>query len=317
MLKRMIWVLLLSPAGLIQAEVLTLPMEDRPEWVRRDGIVMAGSWEPLLFRAKRDDQYPPSPELWADYRREQSPEMIAELKDLGVNFVMMPAYKGFGLQTEAEGMADSARFARLCHEAGLRVGVYLGSGTLGWETLFEEDPQARDWLLRDQAGEPIPYYHQKFRYFWNRNHPEAVAHHQKAVEFAIREIKTDLIHFDNFFVGPHYEALSVQRFRDYLAITFGTAELGEMGIDDVASVTPPEPDAPDSLLRRAWLDFTCQSLADAYYEMNRYIRARSMDVLVEFSPQLIRRRIEPPVDPGRLIPGGEAFWHEDYHADGP
>ncbi|MFZ2642009.1 MAG: hypothetical protein WA117_13505 [Verrucomicrobiia bacterium] len=34
--------------------LLTLQGDKRPEWLRRDGIVMAGSWEPLLFRVRRD-----------------------------------------------------------------------------------------------------------------------------------------------------------------------------------------------------------------------------------------------------------------------
>jgi len=81
-----------------QAEPLTLPAEQRPDWLSRDGIVMAGSWEPLLFRVRRDgsDGYTPSAEQRAAYERKHSPEMIAELKALGVNFIMMHCYKVAG-----------------------------------------------------------------------------------------------------------------------------------------------------------------------------------------------------------------------------
>ena len=44
----------LGLAPLLHAEPLTLPLDKRPEWLRRDGIVMAGSWEPLVFRVRRD-----------------------------------------------------------------------------------------------------------------------------------------------------------------------------------------------------------------------------------------------------------------------
>ena len=80
--------LLLSCAvGLVQAETLTLPRKERPEWLRREGIVMAGSWEPLPFRVRRDgsEGYTPSPEQQSAYAREHSPEMVSELKALGVN----------------------------------------------------------------------------------------------------------------------------------------------------------------------------------------------------------------------------------------
>ncbi len=142
---RAILLLVLLPC-LAQGQPLTLPPEQRPEWLGRDGIVMAGSWEPLLFRVRRDgsDGYTPTPEQRAAYEREHSPEMIAELKALGVNFIMMHCYKGAGLEAERQSMADAVRFAQLCRDAGLRVGVYNYSGAFLWEPLFDETPQAQD-----------------------------------------------------------------------------------------------------------------------------------------------------------------------------
>ncbi|MHC4464610.1 MAG: hypothetical protein ACYS30_24740, partial [Planctomycetota bacterium] len=54
--------LFLCLSGLVNAEPLTLPLDQRPNWLQRDGIVMAGSWEPLLFRVRRDgsDGYTPT-----------------------------------------------------------------------------------------------------------------------------------------------------------------------------------------------------------------------------------------------------------------
>ena len=43
------------------------------------------------------------PEKLGGYQREHSPQMIAELKDLGVNFLMIHGYKGAGMATEAAG----------------------------------------------------------------------------------------------------------------------------------------------------------------------------------------------------------------------
>jgi hypothetical protein len=95
---------------------------------------MAGSWEPLYFRVRRDGapDYTPTAEQLAAYQREHSPEMVARLKDLGVNFVMMHCNKGGGLEAERESMADAVRFARLCHDNGLRVGVYVGPDPETW-----------------------------------------------------------------------------------------------------------------------------------------------------------------------------------------
>ncbi len=304
--------LFLFSACPVWAESVTLPPEQRPEWLRRDGIVMAGSWEPLLFRVRRDggSGYTPTEEQRAAYQREHSPEMIERLKAIGVNFVMMHCYKGAGLGAERESMADAVGFAKLCHEAGLRVGVYNYSGAFIWEPLFREVPQARDWVLLDANGKPQTYDGAAYRYFWNRNHPDAQAFYQTIVSFAVHGIGADLLHFDNHERGPGCDANSVQRFRQYLRARFTPEQLEKMDVAAIDGVQPPMTGPPDSPLRRAWLDFCCQSLADSYRDVSRYARGLRKDILIECNPGGPGDRIEPPVDHGRLLAAGEAFWDE-------
>jgi hypothetical protein len=309
---KQVFFLTLCLCSLIQAEVLTLPLNQRPNWLQRDGIVMAGSWEPLIFRVRRDgsDGYIPTAEQRDAYLREHSPEMIARLNNLGVNFVMMHCYKGAGLAAERESMTDAVKFARLCHDAGLHVGVYNYSGAFLWEPLFKEIPQAKDWVLLDANGKPRTYGSATYRYRWNRNHPDAQAFYRKIVSFAVNEINADLIHFDNYAVGPGRDNNSVQRFRQYLRDTFTPDQLKRIGINDLITVQPPMTGPPENLLRRAWLEFTCRSLADSYHEMSRYARTLRNDVLIECNPGGPGNRIRAPVDHGRLLQGGEAFWDE-------
>ena len=297
---------------LVHAESLALPLDERPDWVRHDGIVMAGSWEPLLFRVRRDgsDGYLPTAEQRAAYDREHSPKMIEELKALGVNFVMMHCYKGGGLEAERESMEDAVRFAKQVHDAGLRVGVYNYSGAFIWELFFEEMPRARDWVLLDENGKPRQYGSATYRQYWNRNHPEAEVFYRKLVRFAVENIRADLIHFDNYSYGPGRDAHSVQRFRAYLRAAFSPEQLVEMGIADLNSVQPAMTDAPDTVLRRAWLDFHAKSLADSYYDMSRFARSLRSDVLVECNPGGPGTRINTRIDHGRLLQGGEAYWDE-------
>jgi hypothetical protein len=296
-----------------QAESLTLPVDQRPDWLQRDGIVMAGSWEPLLFRVRRDgsEGYTPTAEQRAAYMREHSPEMIAELKALGVNFIMMHCYKGAGLQAEHESMADAVGFARLCRDSGLRVGVYNYSGAFLWEPLFKETPQAKDWVLLGADGQPLTYGGgAAYRYRWNRNHAGAEAFYRQLVRFAVNDIKADLLHFDNYGYGPGQDANSVQRFGDYLGETFTAGQLKEMSVSDRKNVRPPTTGESDTLLRRAWLEFSCRSLAESYHRMSRYARTLRRDILIECNPGGPGDRIRPPVDHGRLLEGGEAFWDE-------
>ncbi|MBI4626021.1 MAG: hypothetical protein HY736_22720 [Verrucomicrobia bacterium] len=294
--------------------LLTLPLDRRPEWLRRDGIVMAGSWEPLLFRVRRDGApgYTPTPEQRAAYAREHSPEMVAKLRSLGVNFVMMHCYKGGGLEAERESMADAVKFAKLCHDAGLRVGCYTYSGAFIWELFFKERPEAKDWTILNPDGTPVPYGKAGYRYYWNRSHPDAQAYYREIVRFAVEDIRTDLVHLDNYTIGPGHDANSVARFRDYLRQTFPPALLAENGIADVGAAMPPDRARTD-LLGRAWADFCCQSISDSFHAMTRYARMLRPDILMETNPAGIGPTIRWSVDHGRLLRGGEAFWDEGRH----
>jgi len=301
----------LNLTGLVRAEPLTLPADRRPQWLQRDGIAMAGSWEPLTFRVRRDGKdYTPTPEQLEGWKREHSPEMVARLKALGVNFVMMHCYKGAGLEAEHQSMADAVAFSKLCHDARLRVGVYNYSGAFLWEPFFKEVPQAKDWVVLDPAGKPVTYGRTAgYRYYWNRNHPDAEAFYRQIVRFAVNDIKTDLVHFDNYAIGPGYDANSIARFRRYLAETFAPPQLAAMGLSDAGKAQPPGAGSPE-LLRRAWQDFSCQSLADSYRAMGQYARTLRPDVLVECNPGGVGTAIHPPIDHGRILQGGEAYWVE-------
>ena len=293
------------------ASKLTLPSSQRPEWLRREGIVMAGSWEPLLFRVRRDGaaNYTATAEQRAAYAREHSPEMVATLKSLGVNFVMMHCYKGGGLVAERESMNDAVKFAKLCHDAGLHVGVYADSGTLMWELFFNEMPQARDWVVNDADGNPLTYGKAAYRYYWNRNHPDGQVFFRQIMRFAVKDIRTDLIHLDNYITGPGYDANSVARFRQYLRTTFQANQLKANGITNLNAMTPPDRNGTN-LLARAWANFSCQSLADAYQAMGRYARTLRRDILMECNPAGVGATLRWAVDHGRLLRGGEAFWDE-------
>jgi hypothetical protein len=306
--------------SVVHAEVLTLPLDQRPGWLSRDGIVMAGNWEPLLFRIYQggSDNYTPTAEQLAAYRREQSPEMIAQLKELGINFIMTHCYKGMGLEMERESMADAVKFTRLCHDAGIRVGVYCYSGAFLWEPFFKEVPQARDWLILDKEGKPrIPEWKgSEYRYFWDRNHPDAQAFFRPILRFAVEDIKADLIHFDNYRAGPGSEANSVKRFRQYLRDTFTSERLKEMGIDDLNTVQPPLGEPLENLFHRAWADFSCQSLSDSYHDMSRYARTLRKDILMECNPGGPGNYLRASMDHGRQLQGGEAFWREGHSHPG-
>jgi hypothetical protein len=282
---------------------------DRPEWMDQPGIVMAGSWEEPSFRARRMGRtdYTLPPKEQAEYAREHTPEMIAQLKDLGVNFVMIHCYKGAGFKTEHGGMEDAKRFTRLAHQAGLRVGAYIG-GTMLYERLFEEEPQAPQWQALGPHGEFLYYTpSQHFRYAAVRNHPGFIEYLKKPVRFAIEDMRADLIHFDNFGTGgASYDAFSKQKFREFLL------SRGKMPCD------PPVADKPSTdPLVRDWNEYKCLALAEHYATMSRYIRSLNPRCGIDCNPGFVgdRGKSAIGIDFARLLPLGTAFCDEDYGAD--
>ena len=161
----------------------------------------------------------------------------------------------------------------------------------------------------DPSGKPVSYGPATYRYYWNRNHPEAETFYRKLVRFSIEEIRTDLVHLDNYSVGPGYDANSVSRFREYLRSTFTPGQFKTMGIDDPSAARPPAAGST-VLLNRAWQDFSCRSLAESFWAMSRYARSLRPDVLMECNPGGVGGTIYPPIDHGRLLQGGEAYWVE-------
>ena len=292
-------------------QVLTLPLDQRPDWLKEEGLVMAGSWEPLTYRTLQGTSigHEPTPEEWALWEKEHSPEVTQKLKDLGVNFIMMHCYKGAGLEIEQKTMDDAARFAKQYREAGLRVGVYTFSGAFLWEPFYRENIAAQNWVLLDGEHQPIVYGKQRFRYYWNRNHPDAQAFYKNIVDFAVNEIKADLLHFDNYCYGPGTDANSVNRFREYLRNTFTSEQLEEMGASDLSLLFPPKINAPQTMLHYAWLRFSSESFAQSYKEMGQYARSMRKDILLELN---ISEGLPRWIDYGRQFQGGEASWSEGY-----
>jgi hypothetical protein len=280
---------------------------ERPTWMDEPGIVMAGSWEAPAARARlmgRTD-YTLPPEKLADYAREHSPEMIAELKELGVNFLMIHCYKGAGMKTERQGLEDARQFARVARQSGMRVGAYIG-GTLFYERLFEEEPESPQWQTRDPKGQTMDYGDQQHRHLLVRNHPGVIEYFKKPIRFAVEEVGADLIHFDNFGYGVmSYDSYSKERFREYLR---------RRGMDPS---DPPAANAPVSQpLVQAWQEYQCDALAEHYAAMSKYIRSLNPQCAVECNPGAAHggAMASFSIDPVRLLPLGNAFWDEGWGA---
>ena len=308
-MKRTSAALLLFLLGLTSVQTRAL---DRPRWMDHPGIVMAGNWEEPSFRARRMGQtnFTLPPEKLAAYQREHSPEMIARLKELGVNFLMIHGYKGAGMATEAAGMEEARQFAALAHKAGLRVGTYIG-GTMLYERLFLEEPLAPQWQAFGPDGGPIFYADsQRFRYAAVRNHPGFIEYLQEPTRYAVQD------HGQR--PGP------LRQLRPGGGLLRCLLERAVPGIPcrRAASRQPTRlrrpADAADPLVRD-WRDYKCQALADHYAAMSRFIRSLNPRCAVECNPGGVGNegRASAGIDFPRLLPLGNAFWDEAYGPDSP
>jgi hypothetical protein len=303
--------------------------QKRPTWWRNEGLAMAGDdWEPLLPRLRAGSwdlsqehmSYEQKIVIW---RREHGEEIAGRMKDMGFNFIMIPLYKGGGFKTERTSMEDAKRFAEICHRLGLRVGTYTNSGTILYESMLAEDPDAKNWFAQDHNGNYVPYGRLYFRRFANRSHPGFRSMMRELVRYAVEEVKVDLVHLDNYTMGPSYEPYSVQQFREYLRNKYSPEErVRRFGFSEMEYILPPPaPPEPDMYngdpLYRDFVDYRCEVMADLFRELGDYARSLNPDVVMECNPggydgELISSLGIGMVDHTCLLQWGGAYWAEGY-----
>jgi Beta-galactosidase trimerisation domain len=270
--------------------------QTRPKWWRDEGMVAAFDTEPLIPRLRASGfdmsyEFMTYDQKLALWRRGHSEEIVLKLKDLGFNFILTPFYKGGGIKAEQNTIQAAKSFTEICHKHGMHVGYYLFSGTVFYESLLAEEPDAINWLTRDQNGH-YPIYHPfYFRRWVNRSHPGFRAHMRELVRFAVQDAKVDLIHFDNYDGGaPGYEPYSATQFRQYIESRYTPEQrFHRFGFANVNFMEPPPPPpTPDAYngdpLYQDFIDFRCETLADTYRELAELARSLNPDVILECNP---------------------------------
>jgi hypothetical protein len=245
------------------------------------------------------------------------------------------------MEAEREGMEETQKAVEIAHRLGMKADTYIQWNTLMYETFFAEEPRAVNWVQRDIAGLPIllPYgYQQSYRYRPCFANQEYLNYLKKIVRYAIVEVKTDFIHFDNFDLNPEPDschcAACVSGFREHLRAKYTGAQLRErFGFERINFVNPPQwnSDNPPAKMQiifdpafQEWIDFRCQLMADALKQMFDLVRSLNPDVALEINPAGItgqNRSWESGIDHARLLKFTRSFWSEEgnlpgYAADG-
>ena len=298
------------------------------KWMQNGLIDAGGSHEPFSFLVRVGGE---SPDALPTYRHAQSEEVIRRLKEQGVEVFHTHLYKGFGMAAEMPEMEDARRAAGVAHRYGLKVDSYIQWNTLMYETFFAEEPRAKDWVQRDAEGRPIllPYgFQQSFRYRPCFSNPNYLAYLKTIVRYAVQNVNTDFIHFDNFDLNPEPESCHcsycTRGFREFLKKKYSPALRRErFGFDNVDYVNPPiwnaeNPPSSMEVIRdpviQEWVAYRCHEMSEALRQMAEYAHSLKPEVAIEVNPHGItgaNRAWEAGLDHAQFLKWTDAFWTEE------
>lgn len=296
-------------------------------WIENGIIDAGGTHESYSFVVRRGGEPSDARQI---YEKAQSEEVIRLLNNQGVEVFHTHLYKGFGMVAEMAEMQDAVRAAAIAHRYGMKVDTYIQWNTMMYETFFAEEPRAEQWIQRDALGKPILLmygYQQSFRYRPCFANQEYLDYLKKIVRFAIEQVKTDFIHFDNFDLNPEPDSCHCINcktgFRNYLRKKYTPARLKErFGFVNVDYVNPPlwnisnPPEKLDIIFDpgiQEWIDYRCQLMTDALEQIAGEIRSLNPNVVVEINPDGISGQNLSwiiAVDHARLFKHTQAFWSE-------
>jgi Beta-galactosidase trimerisation domain len=311
----------------LDAETAESHVAAQGAWIENGLIDAGGSHEPYLFVVRRGGHSLNAHEI---YRHEQSEEVIRSLRDQGVEVFHTHLYKGFGMAAEKPEMEDTVRTAAIVHRLGMKIDTYIQWDSMMYETFFVEEPRAKDWIQRDAIGQPVMLeygYQQSFRYLPCFSNQGFIDYLKKVVRFAVTEVETDFIHFDNFTLSAepnscHCNACKTS-FRQRLRAKYsGEERKNRFGFENVDYVNPPLwniTNRPEKLeiiadpVFQEWIDYRCQTMADALSQMTELIHSLNPDVVVEINYGGIVGYNSPWIrgtDHARLLPHTQVFWDE-------
>ena len=298
----------------------------RPAWMKQ-GVVMAGNWEPLTFIRRRGGNPLADEENWHKERTEAAARALAQA---GVTLVITNLQKGMGLETEASDMEATRQFTRFAHQHGIKVGGYIGA-TLFYETLFSEEPGSSDWKQINEQGQAMYYGYsggQTFRYTACRNNPGYHQFLEKVMRLGVADMCLDMIHFDQMEGWAEPDSCRcrhcTEQFRQYLRARYTDPELDRrFGFHRLDGIIPPPfgtTRAPILLteltnpLMQDWAHFRSYSYALRYAQYDRFLESINPEAALEGNPNLdlsVNRGFLQGVDIPQLLTHGDVVWSEE------
>lgn len=291
-----------------------------PAWMR-DGVLMVGNWEPLMFRRRAGTARLQEVTI---YREEHAAKTIERLADLGVNLIVTHFHKGFGTPLEQDEMETTRRLIQDAHRLHMQVGVYVRFDAVVSETYFVHTPQALNWVQRNARGETPTYDGQDFRPRMCPNQEPYVDTVVALVDLAVGDFGADLMHFDGFGWGTdepcHCEACRVQ-FQEFLAQQYPQEEdrearFGHRYLDRIKLPSKPLEGWPIAVrdpVQQEWLRFRCKTMERVQARLVDTARQYGDHVAIALNthiPTYFNGAIETGTSLYRLSVYNDAAWTE-------
>lgn len=288
-------------------------------------IILAGHWEPLIFRRRRGGQRTDEVERYA---REHSDEAIRAMRDTGINLVIIHFDKGFGLENHPDDLPLLRDWVRRLHANNIRVGAYIRYDNLVPEAL----PQAANWLSKTSFGDSSIILWQSYRRSACPSNTDHIAHIESLIHIAIHDLKVDLIHMDGFWMGNEAWACHCDKcltsFSNFLTSRYPTPEsaIERFGHANITLIRPPvyrQPDNPIAMMEpvndpaaQEWMEWRTETLAALARRFREYIRTQNPDVVFvvnSLMPIGYNNAFYWGVELPKLAPAVQALWTEDDH----
>ncbi len=249
------------------------------------------AWEPIDHYRRRGgnvatvDAYAPWLPQW--YARLHSEELVRTMAGLGVNLGVTHFFKGFGLKHEHAEQQRTAELVRIAHRHGVRIVGYCQSRSLYYEAFLSEQPDAEDWIQRDQSGRKITWGGAYYRWAPCVLSDEFRTYLKRVIGYGLEEIGLDGLHFDNDYAEPCYCHRCEQGFRQWLTRRCPDPR-GQFGLDGYEHVRLPPVQSSvgriqDPLVRQ-WVRWRCECLGEYHRDITSYARSLRPGVILMGNP---------------------------------
>lgn len=260
---------------------------------RRECWFWAG-WEPDRYYRRigaRSTLYFGNGDWIADWRAKlEGRACLKALQEAGGSLLITRFYKGFGLAVERKEWDSLKRFVELAHAHGIKVWGYLQGQSLFGEFLFNEQPEARDWVARSHDGTQKHWAGAYNRFAICLTSPEYLKMLESVVREGLKHVNLDGFHMDNNYYSHCYCSRCKRLFREWLSARGDLETL--TGIEKADCVEPPplsqEAEMLPDPLAILWIEFGVQQRLKFMKAIRRHIKQIKQEAGFTGNPAFMR-----------------------------